>query len=59
MSPTSIFASVSTPADAIADLSFFVLAVTAGIFVAVAGLLVYAVGQFRKETHDALFPRCP
>jgi cytochrome c oxidase subunit 2 len=52
MSPTSIFASASTPADAIVDLSYFVVAVAAGIFVAVAGLLVYAVVQFRTETDD-------
>jgi hypothetical protein len=43
MSPTSIFAAASTPPDAIADLSLFVAAVAAGIFSAVAGLLVYAV----------------
>ena len=52
MSPTSIFASASTPADAIVDLSFFVVAVAAGIFVAVAGLVAYAVVQFRKQTDD-------
>jgi cell division protein FtsN len=33
-------------------LSYFVVAVAAGIFVAVAGLLVYAVVQSRKETDD-------
>ena len=53
MSPTSIFASASTPADAIAELSHFVLAVTGGIFVVVGGLLVYAVARFRKRRHDA------
>jgi cytochrome c oxidase subunit 2 len=52
MSPTSIFASASTPADAIAELSYFVLAVTAGIFIVVGGLLVYAVARFRKRRHD-------
>ena len=42
MSPTTIFAPVSTPADSIFELSRFVLAVTAGIFVVVFALLVYA-----------------
>ena len=49
MSPTSIFAPVSTPADSIFELSMFVLAVTAGIFVVVFGLLVYAVVRFRRR----------
>ena len=52
LSPTNIFAPVSTPADSIYDLSLFVLAVTAGIFVSVFGLLVYAVVQFRRERDD-------
>src|SRR5947199_166137 len=52
MSPTSIFAPVSTPADAIFELSMFVLAVTAGIFVVVFGLLVYAVVRFRRRRDD-------
>src|SRR2546428_10551505 len=52
MSPTSIFAPVSTPADSIFELSMFVLAVTAGIFVVVFGLLVYAVVRFRRRRGD-------
>src|SRR5438094_688633 len=52
MSPTSIFAPVSTPADSIFVLSVFVLAVTAGIFVVVFGLLVYAVVRFRRRRDD-------
>src|SRR5438128_9016080 len=52
MSPTSIFAPVSTPADSIFELSMFVLAVTAGIFVVVFGLLVYTVVRFRKRRDD-------
>src|SRR2546426_12516521 len=52
MSPTSIFAPVSTPADSIFELSMFVLAVTAGIFVVVFGLLVYAVVRFRRRRDD-------
>ncbi len=52
VSPTSIFAPVSTPADSVFELSLFVLAVTAGIFATVFGLLVYAVVRFRRPTND-------
>ncbi len=52
VSPTSIFAPVSTPADSIFELSLFVLAVTASIFATVFGLLVYAIVRFRKPTDD-------
>ena len=52
MSPTSIFAPVSTPADQVFSLSLFVLSVATGIFVTVFGLLVYAVVQFRREKQD-------
>jgi len=52
MSPTTIFAPVSTPADSIFELSRFVLAVTAGIFVVVFALLVYAVVRFRRKPDD-------
>ena len=51
-SPTSIFAPVSTPADAIFEVSVFVLAVAAAIFVTVFGLLVYAVLRFGRHTND-------
>jgi cytochrome c oxidase subunit 2 len=51
MSPTSIFAPASTPAEAIAGLSFFVLGVTGAIFIVVCGLLVYTLVRFRR-THD-------
>ena len=49
LSPTNIFAPVSTPAQSIFDLSRFVLMVTASIFVVVFGLLAYAVVKFRKK----------
>jgi cytochrome c oxidase subunit 2 len=49
LSPTSIFAPASTPAQSIFDLSMFVLEVTAAIFVVVFGLLVYVVLKFRKR----------
>jgi cytochrome c oxidase subunit 2 len=48
LSPTNIFAPVSTPAQSIFDLSLFVLMVTAAIFIVVFGLLAYAVVKFRK-----------
>ena len=50
---TNIFAPASTPARAIYDLSLFVLAVTALIFVVVASLLVYAIVKFRGRAADA------
>jgi cytochrome c oxidase subunit II len=49
LSPTNIFAPVSTPAKSILDLSVLVLAVTATIFVVVFGLLAYAATKFRKR----------
>src|SRR5580693_6760588 len=52
LSPTNIFAPVSTPADTIFGLSLFVLAITAAIFVTVFGLLAYAVVRFRKRSDD-------
>jgi len=52
MSPTNIFAPVSTPAKSIFGLSIFVLAVTAAIFVVVFALLVYTVVKFRKKATD-------
>ena len=51
-SPTSIFSPVSTPAQSIYGLSLFVLAITAGVFVLVFGLLIYAVIKFREKAHD-------
>src|ERR1700724_2378587 len=52
MSPTNIFAPVSTSAKSIFGLSIFVLAVTAAIFVVVFTLLAYSVVKFRKRTND-------
>jgi cytochrome c oxidase subunit 2 len=51
MSPTTIFAPASTPADAIAGLSVLVFGMTGAIFVVVCGLLIYAIVRFRR-THD-------
>jgi cytochrome c oxidase subunit 2 len=52
LSPTDIFAPVSAPAQSIFDLSLFVLAVSAAIFVIVASLLAYAMVKFRKRDDD-------
>jgi cytochrome c oxidase subunit 2 len=49
LSPTNIFAPVSTPAQSIFDLSRFVLEVTGAIFIVVFSLLAYAVVKFRKK----------
>src|SRR5215510_2539699 len=53
LSSTNIFAPASTPAKTIFDLSMFVLAVTAVIFIVVATLLVYSVVKFRDRAADA------
>jgi len=45
----SIFAPASTPAADIFGLSLFVLAITGGIFVVVAGLLAYVIVRFRDR----------
>jgi cytochrome c oxidase subunit II len=50
MSPTNIFAPVSTPAESIFGLSMFVLATMAMIFVVVFALLVYVVIRFRNQS---------
>ena len=52
MSPTNIFAPVSTPAQSIFGLSIFVLTTTAVIFVVVFGLLAYVAIRFRDKSRD-------
>jgi cytochrome c oxidase subunit 2 len=49
----SIFKPVSTPADSIYHLSFFVLSITAMIFLVVFGLLAYVVLKFRNRATEA------
>jgi cytochrome c oxidase subunit 2 len=49
MSPTNIFAPVSTPAESIFGLSVFVVSIMAAIFVVVFALLTYAVVRFRSR----------
>jgi cytochrome c oxidase subunit II len=48
-STPSIFAPVSTPAFAIRDLSFLVLAIVTLIFVVVAGVMLYAIVRYRRR----------
>src|SRR6266704_2768631 len=50
---TNIFAPESTPAKTIANLSVFVLVITAIIFVVVFTLLVYSVTKFRGNAANA------
>ncbi len=52
LSPTNIFAPVSTPANSIFGLSLFVMAVTGVIFTVVFSLLVFSVVRFRKRRND-------
>jgi cytochrome c oxidase subunit 2 len=52
LSPTNIFAPVSTPAQSIFELSRFVLTITAAIFIVVFSLLTYAVVKFKKSRAD-------
>jgi len=52
LSPTDIFAPVSTPAQAIFELSLFVLSTAAAIFLVVFCLLVYVVIRYRKRVED-------
>lgn len=49
----SIFAPASTPASDIYSLSLFVLGITGGIFVVVAGILAYVVVRFRDKGDEA------
>jgi len=56
MSPTNIFAPVSTPAESIFGLSIFVFSTVAGIFVVVFALLVYAVVRFRSQNSSRTEP---
>ena len=57
MSPTNIFAPVSTPAESIFGLSIFVLETVVMIFVLVFALLLYVAFRFRdKSSHDRSEP---
>jgi cytochrome c oxidase subunit II len=52
-SPTNIFTPAATPAHSILDLSMLVLGVTFGIFLVVAGMLLYALIRYRQRTEDS------
>jgi cytochrome c oxidase subunit 2 len=52
-SVTNIFAPESTPAKSIVDLSMFVLAITAVIFIVVSTLLAYSIVKFRATAANA------
>jgi cytochrome c oxidase subunit 2 len=56
MSPTNIFAPISTPAESIFRLSIFVFSTVAGIFVVVFALLAYAVVRFRSQNSSRTEP---
>jgi cytochrome c oxidase subunit 2 len=51
-SVTNIFKPLSTPAQAIYEVSVLVLAICAGIFLVVAGLLTYTLMRFRQRPGD-------
>ena len=48
----NIFAPESTPAHSIHHVSLFVLAISAGIFAVVFGLMIYAAIRFRRRSDD-------
>ncbi|SNS71989.1 cytochrome c oxidase subunit 2 [Granulicella rosea] len=51
-SPTSIFNPAGTPAHSVFSLSMLVLGITSGIFLVVAGLLLYALLRYRHRPTD-------
>ena len=53
---TNIFEPVSTPAHDVNALSLFVLVITAGIFVGMTALLVYALVRYRSRPGDTMEP---
>jgi cytochrome c oxidase subunit 2 len=55
-SSTSIFSGPSTPAREVNDLSLFVLTISAGIFIGVAVLLVYALVRYRARAGETSEP---
>jgi cytochrome c oxidase subunit 2 len=50
--PSSIFSPASTPASEIDNVAFFVVSITAAIFLIVAGLLAYSIVRFRSRPGD-------
>jgi cytochrome c oxidase subunit 2 len=56
---TNIFDPLASPAAAERDIGWFTIAVTALIFVVVAGLIVYTIARFRRKTDDDLHQEPP
>jgi cytochrome c oxidase subunit 2 len=54
--PTTILSPVSTPGQAVHQLSLFVLVITGGIFVGVTALLLYAVVRYRTRGKEVFEP---
>ena len=50
--PTTVFDTVSPPADAIRDLFYLVAAITAVILLLVGGMLIYCIIRFRRRPSD-------
>ena len=50
--PSSIFQAVSTPAHEINTVAFFVISISAVIFLIVAGVLAYSIVRFRLRSGD-------
>jgi cytochrome c oxidase subunit II len=50
--PSGVFDAVSTPAHDINTVAFFVISITAAIFLIVAGLLTYSIVRFRVRPGD-------
>ena len=55
-SSTSIFSTASTPAREVNELAIFVLVISAGIFVGVSALLVYALVRYRARPGESTEP---
>ena len=53
---TNIFEPVSTPAHDVHALSLFVLLITAGIFLGMSGLLIYALVRYRSRPGETMEP---
>ena len=49
---TNIFKPLSTPAELISEVAWLALAVCAGIFLVVGGLLAYTTVRFRRRAQD-------
>ena len=55
---TNIFKPLSTPAESVYEISLLVLAICAGIFLTVGGLLAYTLIRFRRRPGGESHRRC-